>query len=55
VLGETLTIDETQAIARMAPSSLFVGTSVESILKSMNSEDRDKLIKLGGIKTKIKS
>lgn len=55
VLGETLTIDETQAIAKMAPSSLFVGTSVESILKSMSSEEKEKLIKLGGIKTKVKS
>jgi len=55
VLGETLTIDETQAIAKMAPSSLFVGTSVESILKNMSSEDRENLIKLGGIKTKVKS
>jgi len=55
VLGETLTIDETQSIAKMVPSSLFVGTAVESVLKSMNSQDREKLLKLGGIKTKIKS
>lgn len=54
VLGEVLTPDETQSIAKMAPSSLFIGTSVESILKSMNTEDRERLIKLGGIKTKIK-
>lgn len=54
VLGEVLTVDETQSIAKMAPSSLFVGTSVESILKNMNGDDRERLIKLGGIKTKIK-
>jgi HK97 family phage prohead protease len=54
VLGEILTADETQSIAKMAPSSLFVGTSVESVMKNMDTVEKERLIDLGGIKTKIK-